>query len=79
MAGISKNFLYPKLRGRIVEKFCNYDQFAKWLGVDPSVVSRKLNGDLGMTKADIIKWAEGLEIPLSDYGIYFFENEVNQT
>ena len=79
MASPSKNFLYPKLRGRIIEKFCNYELFAQWLGVDGSVVSRKLSGDIGMTKADIIKWAEGLEISLSDIGIYFFENEVNQS
>lgn len=68
----NSDFLYPKLRGRIVEKFQNVANFARYLGVEPNVLSRKLSGKIGITPSDIKRWSEILEIPLEEIGIYFF-------
>ena len=73
MATISEDkFLYPKVRGRIIEKFRNYKAFADAIGEYDTVVSRKLNGNIGLTKKDISTWANALDIELKDYGEYFF-------
>ncbi len=69
-----EEFLYPKLRGRIVEKFQNIANFARYLGVEPNVISRKLGGKIGLTKNDIKKWSDILEIPIEEIGIYFFND-----
>ena len=74
VASINK---YPKLRGRIIEKFGSYAAFADYIDEHRTVVSRKLNGDIGFTKADIVKWSQVLDIELSEYGIYFFVEQVN--
>lgn len=63
---------YSKLRGRIIEKYGSYSAFADAIGEHRTVVSRKLNGDVGITKQDIIDWSQALGIELSEYGIYFF-------
>lgn len=70
----AENFKYPKLRGRIVEKFTCNAYFADAMGVDRTVVSRKLSGDIGMSKEDMKKWASFLDIPLEQYGEYFFSD-----
>ncbi len=73
MATISEDkFLYPKLRGRIIEKYRNYKEFADAIGEYDTVVSRKLSGNLGLTKKDISIWANALDLELKDYGEYFF-------
>lgn len=69
---LREDFLYPKLRGRIVEKYQNIANFARKLKVEPNVISRKLSGKIGMTKNDIKIWSDLLEIPLEEIGIYFF-------
>jgi len=69
---VRDDFLYPKLRGRIVEKFQNVANFARTIGVEPNVISRKLSGKIGLTKNDIKLWSNLLEIPLEEIGIYFF-------
>lgn len=69
---LREDFLYPKLRGRIVEKYQNIANFARKIGVEPNVISRKLGGKIGLTKNDIKVWSDLLEIPLEEIGIYFF-------
>lgn len=71
-AVMREDFLYPKLRGRIVEKYQNIANFAKTLDIEPNVISRKLSGKIGLTKKDIKLWSTLLEIPLEEIGIYFF-------
>lgn len=67
-----EEFLYPKLRGRIVEKYQNIANFARTLKIEPNVISRKLSGKIGLTRKDIKLWSELLEIPIEEIGIYFF-------
>jgi hypothetical protein len=69
---VRDDFLYPKLRGRIVEKYQNIANFARTIGVEPNVISRKLGGKIGLTTNDIRQWSNLLEIPLEEIGIYFF-------
>lgn len=76
---IDNTFRYPKLRGRIIEKYRSYADFANAIGEHKTVVSRKLNGNIGFTKKDIIDWCRTLEIPPEDIGVYFFDELVNQT
>ena len=75
----TSDFLYPKLRGRIIEKFRTYSEFAKAVKEESSVVSRKLNGVIGFTKQDIILWSKMLDIDIKDIGEYFFVELVYQT
>ena len=73
MATIAEEkFLYPKLRGKIIEKYRNYKAFADAIGEYDTVVSRKLSGNLGFTKKDILTWANALDLKLEEYGEYFF-------
>lgn len=65
-------FDYSKLRGLMVEKFGSVRGFAQKMKISEQVVCAKLNNRRTLTKKDILLWAETLEIPLSDYGDYFF-------
>lgn len=65
-------FNYRKLRGRIVEKFGTCGAFAKKIGIYKQTLSAKLNGDIGITKEDIIEWSEILEIEKEEIGVFFF-------
>lgn len=65
-------FKYNKLRGRIVEKFGSQNAFSTYIGVSVVTISKKLHGDSGFSQADIMKWAEALEIKPEEIGIYFF-------
>ena len=64
---------YPKLRGRIVEKFGSQEEFAKAIGRSTVYVSKKLNGRSAFSKASIELWAKALEIPHLEIGLYFFD------
>lgn len=63
---------YAKLRGRIVEKYRTIGSFAVALDTQIQQVSRKLNGDVGFSRKDIITWCDLLEIKLEEIGVYFF-------
>ena len=65
-------YRYAKLKGRIVEKFETQGKFAKALGVVPLTVSRKLNGEVGFTRDEMLIWAELLGIKKSEIISYFF-------
>lgn len=65
-------FLYSKLRGKIVEKFGSISAYANELGVPKQTLSKKLTGKVGFTKKDILKWCEELDISIEEIGIYFF-------
>ena len=70
--GEKVSFEYRKLRGRIVEKFGTYGNFAEKINVSMVTVSNKLRGVTQFSQDDIVLWCEALEIPLSDSGAYFF-------
>ena len=63
---------YSKLIGRIIEKYGSYTAFAEALGVSKTVVSMKLNNESGFTRDNIWEWANLLDIPEHDFGLYFF-------
>lgn len=64
-----------KLKAKIDEKFDNRADFARAIGVDPSVLSRMLAS--GNWKADRIAAAvKVLKIPARDIPAYFFTTEV---
>lgn len=67
-----KTYSYRKLRGRIVEKFVTITEFARHIGASKVSVSYKLNNRIGFSKRDIEVWSEALDIPLEQYGEYFF-------
>lgn len=67
---------YPKLRGRIVEKYGTMGNFAAALDTQLQQVSRKINADVGFSKSDIIKWCELLDISTDEIGAYFFADKV---
>ena len=67
------NSYYPKLRGRIYEKYSSLTAFAKELGVSRQVISQKLHKHSGFTIANIEKWCELLDIEQEEIGVYFFD------
>lgn len=71
-------FDYSKLKGRIIEKFGSQKAFAKAYGVSENAISGKLTGKMAITKKDIARMSapEFLDIPPSEYHIYFFKNKV---
>lgn len=66
------SYEYKQLKGRITAKFGTRKAFADALGVSENTVSRKLNGHSAFSQEDIEKWAELLDIPVKEYGKYFF-------
>lgn len=71
-------FKNAKLKGRIVEKFGSQKAFADALGVTDTTVNNKLNNRRLMSQDDIANWAETLEIPLDQIGLYLFTEIVKQ-
>jgi len=63
---------YPKLRGKIVEKFGNYSNFSEVINKSKQEVSMKLNAKRGFTRADILSWCAILDIDRDQIGEYFF-------
>lgn len=63
---------YPKLRGRIREKYGRQEDFALAMGMDPSSLSSKLTGKTEWTRAEIVKACELLDVQLVDAHRYFF-------
>lgn len=64
-----------KLKARIDEKFPKRADFAKAIGVDPSILSRSLK--TGNWRADRIEKAvEVLKIPVREIPDYFFPSYV---
>lgn len=63
---------YPKLRGRIREKFCTQESFASKMGMSPATLSIKLRGKTDWTRAEIELACELLEIPITEAHSYFF-------
>lgn len=70
---MEKVIMYGKLRERIKSKYRTFAKFAETMGMDACVLSRKLAGDMTITRRDMIKWGEALGIPKSQYYEYFFD------
>lgn len=65
-------YKYKKLRGRIIEKFGTQEKFAKKIGISENSLSKKMQCKTGISQSDMRLWAELLEIPICEYGEYFF-------
>lgn len=66
------NFVYNKLRGKIVEMFGSQKEFSKQINLSEQSVTAKLNGRSDFSQEDIIRWSNALEIKLDEIGAYFF-------
>ena len=66
---------YPKLRGRIVEKFESQKAFSERIGLSEQSITAKLNDRAGFSIEDIVKWCNELEIKQDEVGVYFFAND----
>ena len=64
---------YNKLRGRIVEKYDTMSNFADKIGSSRQTVSQKLTGKSEFSRDDIQRYADALEIPKDEIGVFFFE------
>lgn len=62
---------YPKLRGRIVEKFGTLNNFAKATGKSKVTISKKLNRKVAFSTKDIRTWANLLDISDNELRIFF--------
>lgn len=65
-----------KLNGRIVEKYGNQSNFADALKISKQTMSLKMNCKVNMTREEILRWSELLDIGLEDIGVYFFTLKV---
>jgi len=63
---------YNKLRGRIIEKFGRYSNFADAIAVTPQTVWNKLTGKTEISQQEVRAWADILGIPNEEIGVYFF-------
>lgn len=68
-------FRYNKLRGRIVEVHGSQKKFADTIGISESTVASKLSGRLKFSQDEVLIWANALNIPKEDIGLYFFDTE----
>ena len=62
---------YPKLRGKIREKYGTQEAFSKALGKSNTTVSGKLNGRTEWDRQEIEDACKLLDIPLADAFDYF--------
>lgn len=65
-------YSYARLRGRIVEKYGSQKEFAKAVGISENSMSLKMNGKTEFSQSDMDTFASLLEIPIDEYGAYFF-------
>jgi transcriptional regulator with XRE-family HTH domain len=63
---------FGKLRERISIMYGRMDDFAKVFGVNSATLSKKLTGKSQITKEDIEKFCELLDIPVEQIPEYFF-------
>lgn len=68
-----------KLRGRIIEKFGSQNAFSEAVNRSISYVSQYLNGKVCLDQETIDKWANALEISVTDIPVYFFTKKVHET
>lgn len=69
-------FDYSKLRGRIVEKYGTIGAFADDFGISRSLMSRKLNNEIGFSRPEIKRCGMLLGFDSTEYGTYFFDEKV---
>lgn len=68
---------YSKLRGRIIEKYGSMSRFSEAVGLSEIALSRKLNNKIDISRENILKWSELLDIPSDEYGVFYFAKKLN--
>lgn len=63
---------YPKLRGRIREKYGTQEAFAVAMGIHPATLSAKLQGRVDWSLQEMKRAAELLELTVEETPAYFF-------
>ncbi len=63
---------YGKLRGRIIETFGRYNEFARAMGMSCASLTMRLHGKTQWKQADILKACDLLGILKSEVCDYFF-------
>ena len=71
-------FEYGKLLGRIKEKGFTQAQLANIVGMNPGTMSAKLNNLAYFKQSEVIEICGVLDIPISEYGDYFFTRKVRK-
>lgn len=66
------------LKARMKEKSVTQKEIADVLGIAPPTVSQKINGIRPMDLEEAKTIAERLDIDSSEFGFYFFSNQVAQ-
>lgn len=69
-----KVLYFQKLRGKIIEVFGTYANYAEFLGLSMVSLSAKLNKKTEFTRKEILAWCKNLGIPVKDIVPYFFED-----
>ena len=69
---------YGKLLGRIREKGFTQAQLANLVGMTPGTMSTKLNNQARFKQSEILAISDVLDIPVSEYGEYFFTRKVRE-
>lgn len=67
---------YRKLKGRIVEICGSQAEFSKKANLSENIISKKLNGQCGISQDDVYNWCNILEIDQHDIGTYFFPQKL---
>lgn len=69
-------YVYLKLKARIIEKYGSQAEFAKVIGVSETTVSNKMSERTQFSKDDMLTWGEALDIPVGEFGNYFFAQKL---
>lgn len=69
---------HSKLRGRIVEKYGTYKNFAKAIGTSEQTVNAKLSGKSGFSEGNIVAWSNALEIREEEVGAFYFTQKLSK-
>ena len=66
---------FHKLRVRFAELDLSQAEAARRAGIPPSTLTARMTGRLPFTARDIAGLCKALDIPTSEIGAYFFEDE----
>ena len=66
------NFNYSKLLGRMRECGFTQEQLAKAIGISKYTLNAKLNNKFKFNSEEMLAIAKVLNIPLDEFGEYFF-------
>lgn len=69
------NFIYNKLKGRIIEVLGTNDKFMEAMGFSKPTMYAKLSGKFDFTQEEIYKACKILHIPIKSIHLYFFQTE----